>query len=1003
VRPWESAFRAAGWIGLASCLALPLRAQNELPEPARQQIAELLADKDARTPTQSKLASHLIYAARTLRGQPITPHIASLPLVMSTLHLRGQMVEVDLKGDITDDLTKAVQAAGGEIESGYPKFHAMRAWIPIDAGERLAARSDVRYIVPAAIARTASQPVKHPGSKPVRPLASRTGVAFSPFPKPSVPDQGGLIAHGANLVQAMGYTGAGIKVGVMSDGTDSLSMLQQQGYLPNNITVVSGQAGTGDEGTALMNVIYDMAPGVQMFFATANSSEAGMAANIETLVNTYHINILVDDTNWTDEGMFQPTEIENAIAYAASQGVLCFTAAGNNNNFDSGTAGTWLGDFVASGSTITVGTQNYPLLNFGDGVVENTVGPQAGNTSLQGLGFILEWSDPWDCSNNNYDLFVIQNGNVVGASTNQQNAQGCGGLPPQQYIDQGFANSSVVVAKAPSSAIRALWLSTSRATLPQRYSDYALQGHSGSVNEVSVAATDVAYTISPPAFGGGGIFTGGTANPVELISSDGPRVLFYDSNGNLLNTTAANPYTVGGGGGVTVNKVDITAADGVDTAVALYDPFTGTSAAAPHAAAIGALLKSADPYLTNADTITAMKSTALLITSPNIFQANGVFPRTQGAGIAMANLALGVIFPQINITSNPTGQSFTLAGSGCNPGPYVTPVTMKFPSDAACTVTLSNTTISQGAGAQLKFTAWSDGDTSNPKTIAIPVGGPVTYTANYLQQYQLTTAAFPSAGGSVTASPASSNGYYPSGTVVQLTATPANGYNLTQWSNDAGGTANPVFVTLSAPRNVIANFANPAISATSLSMMSESALAGQTVQIPIQMGASGAAVPSNFQFDLSFDSTKLAFTSAHASASLTGAGKNLGAQTVSGNIRFTSSGANQTALPSGTVAYATMTLNPQFTTGGTLMTMLNCSSTNAQATGLTTNCGTAIVEAGWCDVKGLGTVGAPDVQQIINEALGILPALNDLVHNGNITVGDVQLVINAALGMGCPY
>jgi len=83
--------------------------------------------------------------------------------------------------------------------------------------------------------------------------------------------------------------------------------------------------------------------------------------------------------------------------------------------------------------------------------------------------------------------------------------------------------------------------------------------------------------------------------------------------------------------------------------------------------------------------------------------------------------------------------------------------------------------------------------------------------------------------------------------------------------------------------------------------------------------------------------------------------------------------------------------------------MLNCSSTNAQATGLTTNCGTAIVEAGWCDVKGLGTVGAPDVQQIINEALGILPALNDLVHNGNITVGDVQLVINAALGMGCPY
>jgi len=176
------------------------------------------------------------------------------------------------------------------------------------------------------------------------------------------------------------------------------------------------------------------------------------------------------------------------------------------------------------------------------------------------------------------------------------------------------------------------------------------------------------------------------------------------------------------------------------------------------------------------------------------------------------------------------------------------------------------------------------------------------------------------------------------------------------------------------------------------------------VQIPIQLAATGTAVPSNFQFDLSFDQTKLAFASAQASASLTGVGKSLGTQTLgNGNIRFQTSGANQTAVPAGTVVFAKMTLNPQFTANGTLLTMLNCSSTNGQGTSLSTNCGTAVVEAGWCDVKGLGAIGAPDVQQIINEALGLIQATHDLTFSGAVNIGDIQMVINAALGLGCPY
>lgn len=56
----------------------------------------------------------------------------------------------------------------------------------------------------------------------------------------------------------------------------------------------------------------------------------------------------------------------------------------------------------------------------------------------------------------------------------------------------------------------------------------------------------------------------------------------------------------------------------------------------------------------------------------------------------------------------------------------------------------------------------------------------------------------------------------------------------------------------------------------------------------------------------------------------------------------------------------------------------------------------------YCDVMSEGTaVGVLDVQQIINEALGLAPASNDLNGDGVVNVADVQIVIGAAMGLGC--
>ncbi|WP_299625211.1 InlB B-repeat-containing protein [uncultured Tenacibaculum sp.] len=60
--------------------------------------------------------------------------------------------------------------------------------------------------------------------------------------------------------------------------------------------------------------------------------------------------------------------------------------------------------------------------------------------------------------------------------------------------------------------------------------------------------------------------------------------------------------------------------------------------------------------------------------------------------------------------------------------------------------------------------------------------------------------------GSVTISPSSADGLYVDGTSVELTATPAVGYQFDGWSGDATGTTNPLTITMDADKTVTAMF-----------------------------------------------------------------------------------------------------------------------------------------------------------------------------------------------------
>ena len=191
------------------------------------------------------------------------------------------------------------------------------------------------------------------------------------------------------------------------------------------------------------------------------------------------------------------------------------------------------------------------------------------------------------------------------------------------------------------------------------------------------------------------------------------------------------------------------------------------------------------------------------------------------------------VYAAVTIASSPSGESFTVTGgTACAAGGYTTPQTLDW-SAASCTVQFTSP-VSNGTGAQLAFSNWSDGDTNNPRTITTPASA-TTFTANFVQQYQLTTAVSPAAGGAVTAP--TSGTFLNSGAAVSLTATANSGYTFNNWSVTSGsatlGNANSASTTVtlsSGPATVQANFIAP-VSVTIASKLNGSASTGLSFSV----------------------------------------------------------------------------------------------------------------------------------------------------------------------------
>ncbi len=305
-------------------------------------------------------------------------------------------------------------------------------------------------------------------------------------------------------------------------------------------------------------------------------------------------------------------------------------------------------------------------------------------------------------SSNDYDFCVLDETglSVTYCSNDYQNGPG---FSPVEVIPgpvpQGF--QVAVINYDGIAEARYLHINTHRGRLALNTSGQ-VWGHPAADGAFAVAAVDVATT-------GGGLFVGGPTNPVETFSSDGPRRVFFHDDG-----TPITPGDFSSSGGTVRVKPDIAAADRVSCATPGFDPFTGTSAAAPHAAAIAALMKEYDPSLTPALARQVFAQTALDIEAPG-------FDRDSGHGIIMAEALIESLDPGCSYSISPSSASYAATGGAGT-------VTVNTAAGCAWTATTNSTWMtitsgSSGSGAGSVSYDVAQNTSIDPRTGTLTVAG----------------------------------------------------------------------------------------------------------------------------------------------------------------------------------------------------------------------------------------------------------------------------------------
>jgi tetratricopeptide (TPR) repeat protein/DNA-binding CsgD family transcriptional regulator len=286
----------------------------------------------------------------------------------------------------------AIDATGAKADVWDDRFGMIQAWVRPEVLNSLAELVSIRMIEPILPPDRHVGAVNSEGDSRMRADVSRT------------------------LFNA---TGAGVKVGVMSDDCG-----QAEGLLATRIG--NGELGAGTtviddglanpappaparrthEGLAMMEIVQDVAPQAQILFATASKGPLSFAQNINALVSN-GCKAITDDIGYLNEPVFEDGPISQAVNDAATNNVLYTSAAGNDALV------SYYSTYVNLPNQV-IGNQagaNKDVHNFGGGVILQTVTLPPNAT----VTVTLQWDDPFlqsgggGGSRNNFDLYIVNN------------------------------------------------------------------------------------------------------------------------------------------------------------------------------------------------------------------------------------------------------------------------------------------------------------------------------------------------------------------------------------------------------------------------------------------------------------------------------------------------------------------------------------------------------------------------------------------------------------------
>lgn len=298
---------------------------------------------------------------------------------------RGSLL-VEVTADSAAAAAAAVEAAGGEVQRTGPG--RVDALVDPSAVTKLAQAPGVRYVAPPAL--------------PV--IQSVTGQEVG--------------TTRADAWHTLGLTGAGVTVAVIDTGFAGLSAAQAAGELPPVVTKADFCNGAFDSagihGTAVAEVVHEVAPDARLLLACVGTSADALAA--EQWARSQGATIVNHSVAWFNtargDGTGGAGTPDAAVADAAANGVLWVNAAGNYAQRH------WSGTFVDGNGD--------GFEDFAPGDSGETLSLAAGSTVCA----YLRWDEWSGTPADDYDLAIVDQ--TTGAVVASSSAVQANGLPPAE-------------------------------------------------------------------------------------------------------------------------------------------------------------------------------------------------------------------------------------------------------------------------------------------------------------------------------------------------------------------------------------------------------------------------------------------------------------------------------------------------------------------------------------------------------------------------------------------